>query len=301
MGVGSGLTSWITDFLSDRTFRVKVGECLSREVRVTSGCPQGTVLGALSLVPYFDAVKNIFPAEVSFKIYADDLKLYAPMRCPEDRVTLQTAANEFANWTSRMGLEISTHKCCVFHCGPRSPRHPYTLNGALLEPRNEIRDLGVLITEELDFSSHVTSVLKKTARLTNWILRAFAIKKPDPYLKMYSTTVKPIIMYASPAWYPRYQKDLKRLQQAQDRFIRRLKQKTDSSEISMRPIVDQLNEADQRFLARLKRAPARFEKLFDQTRSNTRAGGVTRPKATARTERIRNLFPWRVTNRYAEM
>jgi hypothetical protein len=44
-GVGSSAVVWIREFLLGRTQRVTVGGHLSEEVRVTSGVPQGSVLG----------------------------------------------------------------------------------------------------------------------------------------------------------------------------------------------------------------------------------------------------------------
>ena len=41
------IVAWVREFLRGRTQRVKVGGQLSEEVRVTSGVPQGSVLGPL--------------------------------------------------------------------------------------------------------------------------------------------------------------------------------------------------------------------------------------------------------------
>ena len=182
MGIGQTLRQWISDFLRRRTFRVRVGAHLSSEVKVTRGCPQGTVLGSICFLMYFDCVKRIFPPEIRFKIYADDLKIYALVRSEDERRRLQKAADDFLAWTERMGLRVSSSKCCVFHYGSNNPCHQYFLGDKPLEVRSEIKDLGIHITEKLDFQSHVTHVLKKAARITNWIMRAFTLRRPGPYL-----------------------------------------------------------------------------------------------------------------------
>ena len=46
-GVYSRVVVWVREFLIGRTKRVRVGGQLSKEVRVTSGVPQGSVLGPL--------------------------------------------------------------------------------------------------------------------------------------------------------------------------------------------------------------------------------------------------------------
>jgi hypothetical protein len=45
--VDTRVIGWIREFLSDREQRVRVDGKLSEEVRVTSGVPQGSVLGPL--------------------------------------------------------------------------------------------------------------------------------------------------------------------------------------------------------------------------------------------------------------
>ena len=51
-GVDPRVVTWIREFLLGRTQRVRIGGELSDEVRVTSGVPQGTVLGPLLLLAY---------------------------------------------------------------------------------------------------------------------------------------------------------------------------------------------------------------------------------------------------------
>ena len=56
-GVDSRVVVWIREFLIDRSQRVRVGRHYSEEVRVTSGVPQGRVLGPLL---FLADVKNIW-------------------------------------------------------------------------------------------------------------------------------------------------------------------------------------------------------------------------------------------------
>jgi len=51
-GVDSKVVAWVREFLLGRTHRVRVGGQLSEEVRVKSGVPQGSVLGALLFLAY---------------------------------------------------------------------------------------------------------------------------------------------------------------------------------------------------------------------------------------------------------
>jgi hypothetical protein len=59
-GVDARVVVWIREFLLGRTQRVRVGGKLSEEVRVTSGVPQGSVLGPLLFLDYVNDIwKNM--------------------------------------------------------------------------------------------------------------------------------------------------------------------------------------------------------------------------------------------------
>jgi len=74
LGVDSKTVAWVREFLRGRTQRVKVGGQLSKEVTVTSGVPQGSVLGPLLFLAY---VNNIWRnTESTIRLFADDCVIY---------------------------------------------------------------------------------------------------------------------------------------------------------------------------------------------------------------------------------
>jgi len=62
-GVDARVVVWIREFLLGRTQRVRVGGHLSEEIRVTSGVPQGSVLGPLLFLAY---VNDIWSNNINF-------------------------------------------------------------------------------------------------------------------------------------------------------------------------------------------------------------------------------------------
>ena len=87
---------WIREFLIDRSQRVRVGRHYSEEVRVTSGVPQGSVLGPLLFLAY---VKHIWRnIESKIRLFADDFIIYRKIFNVSDVEKLQTDLDRLGDW-----------------------------------------------------------------------------------------------------------------------------------------------------------------------------------------------------------
>src|SRR5215469_9185024 len=90
-GVDSRVVVWIREFLLGRTQRVRVGGHLSEEVRVTSGVPQGSVLGPLLFLAYVNDIwRNIEP---NIRLLADGCVIYRKIMDSSDIDRLQKDLN----------------------------------------------------------------------------------------------------------------------------------------------------------------------------------------------------------------
>ena len=78
----SKVVVWIREFLLGRTQRIMVGGQLSEEVRLTSGVPQGSVLGPLLFLVYVNDIwRNM---ESTIRLFADDCVIYRKIINNED-------------------------------------------------------------------------------------------------------------------------------------------------------------------------------------------------------------------------
>ena len=116
-GIHGPLLKWITAFLSNRKFRVKLNGNFSQFRSLTSGVPQGSILGPTLFLLYINDIVCEFP-NVQCKIFADDVKLFVNLNHNDYRrfrLLLQEAVDSRVTWSHIWQLEISAPKSNVFH------------------------------------------------------------------------------------------------------------------------------------------------------------------------------------------
>jgi len=164
-GINSNILHWIKSFLSDRFQYVKINNSSSSSLKVTSGVPQGSVLGPTLFIYYI----NDLPCVVNntkVKIFADDTRVYKGINNHDDTLILQNAIDSMFQWTQKWLLQFNKDKCKVLHLGKNNPKHKYTIGDdchkVILDETELKKDLGTLIDPNLDFKKHIKNIVKKS-------------------------------------------------------------------------------------------------------------------------------------------
>ena len=121
-GISRCILKWIRSFLENRTQKVKIGNEFSEPSKVTSGIPQGSILGPILFTIFIndlpEAIKSIC------KIFADDTKIY---NITDKHNTLQEDLNSLITWSEKWQLFFNGQKCKCLHHGKDNPKHTYYL------------------------------------------------------------------------------------------------------------------------------------------------------------------------------
>ena len=107
-GISENVLSWVSDFLSDRSQRVAVNSAKSVSAPVTSGVPQGSVLGPVLFIYYINDLPSV--TNGILKIFADDTKSYSPIQSDSDCQNLQNCINDLTNWSDKWQLKFNSKK-----------------------------------------------------------------------------------------------------------------------------------------------------------------------------------------------
>lgn len=114
-------------------------------------------------------------------------------------------------------MTLNETKCTVLHIGNKNPRKPYFVNGNQLEVVEYQKDLGVYITSNLKWETHIISITKKTNSILYIIRKAFFYIDKTLFLKLYKTYIRPLLEYAFQIWSPYFKKDIELLERVQRR------------------------------------------------------------------------------------
>jgi hypothetical protein len=103
-GISGRVLEWVSNFLSNRTQRVVVNGATSDSAKVSSGIPQGSVLGPILFVLYI----NDLPRHVqsSAALFADDTKVCARSDDASSRKTLQEDLDRLCQWSADWQLKF---------------------------------------------------------------------------------------------------------------------------------------------------------------------------------------------------
>ena len=215
LGIQGMLAEWIKNWLTDRRQRVVVNGEISNWASVTSGVPQGSVLGPLLFIIYINDIDVDIVSRIAK--FADDTKLGNSASAAEKVAELHRDLITIGEWSERWQMPFNLDKCKVMHIGPRNPRTSYSLLGRDITCTELEKDLGVLISSDLKFSKQCIEVEKKAQRLLGYIKRQFRYRNKEIVLTLYNSLVRPHLEYAVQFWSPTLKKDIEKLERVQKR------------------------------------------------------------------------------------
>ena len=214
-GISETVLTWIESFLTSRKQVVRIKNDISNIGKVTSGVPQGSVLGPILFLLFInDLPHNITSTS---KLFADDTKLYRIIRSINDADALQQDINALVEWCIEWKMIFNATKCHVLHISNKNPHYIYHMNGRLLNWTPDAKDLGITVSNDLKPHKHIVNIVKKANQTLGMIKRSFVNINKDIFLLTYKSFIRPGLEYCQSVWSPYLQKDINLLESVQRR------------------------------------------------------------------------------------
>ena len=162
----------IASWLKDRTFRVQTtGDALSSPYPVHWGVPQGSVLGPLLFIFYTRTLSTVLEEiGVNFQMYADDTLIYFDFQDVDwAKSKLDEIFKVIESWMLSKKLKLNISKTALLIISPKLIRQTikdlfgsYRYDSNVITPQTELKYLGVVFDEELNFVTQIDRIVKKT-------------------------------------------------------------------------------------------------------------------------------------------
>jgi len=206
---------WITSYLSDRLQLTKIGTVASTRAPVTSGVPQGSILGPYLYAMTTGSYCSRDPHCQVIK-FADDTTLCFPIFKNSQNVHILKEHKHLLNWSKSMDLTVNTAKCKFLFI----PKGRQTLDIEIVGAKQceELKILGVWLNSKGNWSKHTTEVTKIASR------RLFALRTLRPHLTtdnlklVYFSLVRSILEYCGALFCKMSSTNSNKLERIQRRF-----------------------------------------------------------------------------------
>lgn len=222
-GINGGAITWIQSYLSGRTQSVKLDGHKSLPVTVGSGVPQGSHIGPLLFAVFInDLIVKLDSSGVGCSAYADDLKLFIPVRSSSDCTKLQQAIDVVDDWCRLNGMQLNAAKCQLISFSRKryTILNNYNVGDTPISRVSSVKDLGLFLDTKLLFNEHIDRISSR-ARSILGLVKRFAKELNDDraVLSLYRALVRPIMEYAAAVWTPHCPTKMKRIESVQKQFV----------------------------------------------------------------------------------
>lgn len=257
----------LENYLTNRTFKIRSQNQTSTSKRILAGIPQGSILGPILYIIYV----SDFPIQKHHNsltaFYADDTGiLYRSLNADFAIKKVQKTLLETEKWCSKWKVAINAQKSNLILIRRTKTqtkvKEKLKLFGQNIDRVKKANYLGVVINDKLTWQDNVKHSIGKTYGILNRLRPILGRQSKLPLnLKklIYTSSVRPIMTYASPAWNTIKPKTLQKLQVVQNKILREItnapwfvRNKNIQKDLNIDSIKDHLTKLNSNFFTKHK-------------------------------------------------
>jgi len=196
----------VDSYLHERKIIYQNAEGTEVTVKVSSGVPQGSVLGPTFWNVLYDGFLRLrLPRQVKFVAFADDVAIIATAEdTTKLKTLLESVAQKAKQWLSSVGLNLAINKTEIIELENKRHHNEFTieLDGTQVHACSHLRYLSIELDQKLKFTAHtkitVTKANKAVQNLSRILPNISAAKHRKRLLL--ANTIHSLLLYGSPTW-----------------------------------------------------------------------------------------------------
>ena len=199
---------WFESYLSDRYQCTLLENTMSDFTQENPfGVPQGSVLGPLLFLLYINDIGDCISHDTFYHLYADDTIIIRSANDPELlRSSMMQQLKDLGKWFFNSKLSVNTSKTEVIYFGrPKKVKEcksepPLRFLGDTIESKTEVKYLGVVFDENMNWNQHAQKVRSKAYFALNRVKRVSSLLTNETKRLITNALVMPHISYCSNSW-----------------------------------------------------------------------------------------------------
>lgn len=226
--IPSQVIRFLHSYLMNRKFRVFLNGITSREMTVTQGFPEGSILGPLLFTLHVHDIPKL--PFTNLGMFADDTTISSSSRYPSVAFSrMQTHLNKLSDYFNKWKIKVNASKTEYMVCTRKRANNDelsLTYDDTVIRRVDKIKILGVLVDNKLTYAPHIERVIARTNDV---------IRRLQPLLKynsgmsltnkifVYKVFIRSNLTYAINIWNTASQSNFKKIQIAQNKALRAIR------------------------------------------------------------------------------
>jgi hypothetical protein len=206
-GIKDKALNLFESYLSNRKQYLSLGSTNSSFMTITTGVPQGSILGPLLFIIY---VNDLHLSSKLFHpvIYADDSTLSASLNTfdtpgqERDR-NINIELGKISLWfkLNKLSVNSSKTKAMLFHTTRKNVIYPnLVIDGTNVEFVGEFNYLGIILDKHLSWKAHISRISLKLSKVIGIMCRMKNMLPREILLTLYNSLVLPYLNYGILCW-----------------------------------------------------------------------------------------------------
>jgi len=181
---------------------VRIGGQLSKEVKVTSGVPHGSILGPLLFLVYVNDIwRNI---DLSIRLFTDNCMSYRKITNKNDIGKLQKDLDTLGEWAVETGMKINPDKSKAIRFTRAQVKNSlgYSLGEQKFLEASSCKYLGIILQSDLNWVDQVYCTVQEAWKALHFVMRVLKKGNRNTKSLAYRSLVRPILEYGPACWDP---------------------------------------------------------------------------------------------------